>query len=163
MILHYKAQQSALASKDGKKKYFPVLVKNDEVITTRQLGADAAEISTLSPGDMANAAWCLFTILGRYLRGGYSVRIDGLGTFTLRAKSGGNGVDTPEEVNPSQIKALRIQFTPEYTRNSFEGTTRAIFQGVKFKRWSGDPTISANKPTNPDDGDDGGFTPDPNA
>lgn len=159
MLLHYKAKQSSIESKDGKKKYHPVLVKNEEVISTRKIGEDAAEISSLSPGDMANAAWCLFTVLGRYLRGGYSVRIDGLGTFTLRAKSTGNGVDTPEEVSSSQIKSLRIQFTPEYTRNSFEGTTRAIFQGVKFKRWPGDPTLSGTEPTDPDDG----YEQDPNA
>lgn len=159
MLLYYKAQQSSIESKDGKKKYYPVLVKNEEIISIRQLGKDAAEISTLSPGDMANASWCIFTILGRYLRAGYSVRLDNVGTFTLRAKSNGNGVDTPEEVNPSQIKSLRIQFTPEYTRNSFGGTTRAIFEGIKFKRWPGDPTISGKEPTDPDDG----YEQDPNA
>lgn len=160
MPLYYRARQSQLKSKDGKKKWHPCLVKNGEIISTRTLGLEAAEKSSLTTGDMMNAVECLFSSMKRYLQNGYSVRLDGVGTFTLIAKSNGNGVETFEEVNASQISNLRVRFTPEYTRTSFDGTTRALLAGVKFKRWDGEgaaPTDD-NSP-----GDGGGGWTDPNA
>ena len=76
---------------------------------------------------------------------GFSVSLDELGTFTDIAKTGGRGVKNPEDVNASQIKSMRIQFTPSYKRTPMEGVTRALFRGVEFKRWAGDPYNPINK------------------
>ena len=65
-----------------------------------------------------------------------SVRLEGLGTFTMKACTQGNGVDQEEEVNPNQVKALRCLFTAEYTRPAAIGTTRALLQGVEFQKAS---------------------------
>ena len=44
-----------------------------------------------------------------------TVRLEGLGTFTMIAKAGGKGVVLESKVSSSQIVSLRCQFTPEYT------------------------------------------------
>lgn len=41
-----------------------------------------------------------------------SVRLEGLGTFTMKACTQGHGVDQEEEVSPNQVAALRCLFTP---------------------------------------------------
>ena len=61
-----------------------------------------------------------------------SVRLEGLGTFTMKACTQGHGVDQEEEVSPNQVAALRCLFTPEYTRPAAIGTTRALLQGVEM-------------------------------
>lgn len=61
-----------------------------------------------------------------------TVRLEGLGTFTMKARTSGKGVDAPDKVNPNQITTLRCQFTPEYFRPAAIGTTRALIQGVQF-------------------------------
>lgn len=63
-----------------------------------------------------------------------TVRLEGLGTFTMKARSRGRGVDKEEDVNPNQVGALLCHFTPEYTRPAAIGTTRALLQGVEFQK-----------------------------
>ena len=71
-----------------------------------------------------------------------TVRLDGLGTFTMKARTRGKGVVKSEDVNPNQVTALRCQFTPEYTRPAAIGTTRALLQGGSRKMdGSGDLTV----------------------
>lgn len=135
MPLIYKARQSSLESKDGKKKWYPSLVKLGQPVSLVDMADEVSEKSSLTPGDTLSAIRNLMRVMSRHLMNSTSVRLDGLGTFTVVAHSRGNGVDDAEDVNPSQISRLRIRFTPEYTRNSFEGTTRAIFENVKFSKW----------------------------
>ena len=66
--------------------------------------------------------------------------MDGLGTFTMKARTRGKGVANEKDVNPNQVTALRCQFTPEYTRPAAIGTTRALLQGVEFEKWTGKVT-----------------------
>ena len=67
-----------------------------------------------------------------YLLNSRSVRLDGLGTFTMKACTRGKGVESADKVSPNQITALKCRFTPEYTRPAAIGTTRALTQGVQF-------------------------------
>lgn len=62
----------------------------------------------------------------------HSVRLEGLGTFTMGIRSRGKGVDTEEKVNPNQITWVHCRFTPEYFRPIAVGTTRALTQGMTF-------------------------------
>lgn len=45
-----------------------------------------------------------------------TVRLNGLGTFTMKARTRGKGTEKAEDVNLNQVTALRCQFTLEYTR-----------------------------------------------
>lgn len=134
MSLFYKSVQSFIASKDGKKKWFPSLVKYGRAIGTRRVARALAARTALNEGDVYNVLVALSPVLFEFLLQSRSVRIEGLGTFTLRASSSGNGVDTAEEVSPNQIKMLRVLFSPEYTRPMGIGKTRTQFLEVEYVR-----------------------------
>ncbi len=152
----YKAVQSSLASKDGIKKWFPRLAKFRKAVSTQQVAEMIAEKSSLTPGDVHNVIRNMVTVMGRLLLNSQTVKLDGLGTFTLIAKSSGNGVDTPEKVSPSQIRALRIQFTPEGTRAPGGALTRAIFSGIQYERLDGNSSMFVVDDDEEDPDDTGG-------
>lgn len=92
-----------------------------------------------------------------------TVRLEGLGTFTMIAKAVGKGVEQESKVSSAQITSLRCQFTPEYTRAANGSATRALTTGVEFvhiKDVVGMFISDAGK--DPDDGKDpdGGKDPD---
>ena len=62
-----------------------------------------------------------------------------LGWFRYTTVSAGNGVATKEEVSSDQITGLRVQFTPDRTRNMSGGYTRALIadEGITFMEWLG--------------------------
>lgn len=114
------------------KKWHLNLVKVGKVVTTQQLAEVIAEKSSLTPGDVQNVIRNLMTAMRQDLLNSRTVRLEGLGTFTMKACTSGKGVEKPDKVSPNQITALRCQFTAEYTRPAAIGTTRALFQGVQF-------------------------------
>lgn len=73
-----------------------------------------------------------FTNKARLLLDCYTVRLEGLGTFTMKVCSQGKGGETEDKVNPNQITSVQSQFTPEYFRPIAVGTTRALTQGLSF-------------------------------
>jgi len=159
MPLLFKSLQSNLASKDGKKKWHPRLVKFKKVVDTQKIGEMIAAKSSLTPGDVHNVVRNMVDVMSDSLLNSRTVRLDGFGTFTVIASASGKGVDTQEEVSSSQIKRLKIQFTPSATRTS-GGTTRAMFNGVEYERWEGGNASVVVDGS--DDGDDDEYI-DPNA
>jgi len=158
--IYFKSWQTTMASEDGVKKWFPRFVKKKKPVTTLQVARKTAEKCTLTVGDVFNVVYTFFGCVGDELMDGYSVKIDGFGTFTAVAVASGQGVDTEEEVNSGQIAGIRIRFTPEYTYSKFNGTTRSMFEGVTFERID---KVGGSSNSGDDGGDDGGWTPDPNA
>ena len=61
-----------------------------------------------------------------------TVKLEGLGTFTMVCQSRCKGVDAEADVSPAQITGLRCQFTPEYTRDAGGNITRALIQGASY-------------------------------
>lgn len=134
MTLFYRSWRATVEDKEGNKKCFPRLVKMGKIIDTYELAIEIAEKSSLTPGDTLNVIDNLMLVMKRHLLNSRSVRLNGLGTFTIFCRARGNGVDTEEEVSSNQIKNLSVRFLPEYTVSGFEGKTRAMFQGVEFER-----------------------------
>ena len=132
MPLFYRPVQSPIASKDGVKRWHLNLVKVGRKVNTQQLAESIAEKSSLTPGDVQNVIRNLMSTMRAELLNSRTVRLEGLGTFTMKARTSGKGVDAKDKVNPNQITALRCHFTPEYTRPAAIGTTRALMQGVQF-------------------------------
>ncbi len=172
MAIKYTARQSSLETAEGKKLWYPLLITEGETVYLPQIARRIVSKSALSYGDIFNVVYSLLEEMNDNLLRGNSVCLDTFGTFRLVSHAKGHGVENPEDVNASQIKNLRVQFTPTYTRKSYEGTTRAMLQGAEFVRWKGDPYHpenirknggGSNTGGNNDDDDDGGFTPDPNA
>lgn len=168
MALNFRAHQSSLETKDGKKLWYPILVKDSGMITIEQLGKKISEKSTLTIGDVYNVIHSLISEFNSGLMNGHSVNLEGFGSFTVIARASGKGVEDPADVNASQIKSLRVQFTPSFKRTPMQGVTRAMFEGVTFQRWSGDPynpqyKFAGENGTNPSGGDDDGDVVDPDA
>lgn len=73
-------------------------------------------MSTVSKGDTYAVLIGLGEVLGRMMELGYSVKLDGLGTFYLVGNANGQVVDTPEEVSPEQFRKVTVAFILEYSR-----------------------------------------------
>ena len=127
------------------------LKKVGKAVDTQSLAESIAEKSSLTPGDVQNVIRNLMSTMRMHLLNSRTVRLNGLGTFTMKARTRGKGTEKAEDVNPNQVTALRCQFTPEYTRPAAIGTTRALIQGVEFEKWKG---------TTADDNSSGNGSPD---
>ena len=132
MPLFYKAVQSPIANKAGAKLWHLNLVKAGGTVATQQLAEVIAEKSSLTAGDVQNVVRNLMSVMREYLLNSRSVRLVGLGSFTMKACTRAKGVESADKVSPNQITALKCRFTPEYTRPAAIGTTRALTQGVQF-------------------------------
>ena len=106
MPLFYRARQSQLKTKEGKKQWHLTLVKVGKMVTSQQLAEVIAEKSSLTPGDVHNVIRNLMTAMRKELLNSRSVRLEGLGTFTMKACTQGHGVDQEEEVSPNQVAAV---------------------------------------------------------
>lgn len=147
MALIYKGFQSSLADKSGKKLYYPRLVKMGNIVSTQKLAELIAEKSSLTPGDVHNVVRNLMTVMREQLLNSRSVRLDGLGTFTMIAHANGTGVESANDVTSAQITRLQCRFTPEYTRASGSTATRALLDGVEYVRLDKLATLSAETDT----------------
>ncbi len=115
MPLIYKPYQATLANKEGQKLYYPRLVKFGKMVNTQKMAELIAEKASLTAGDVHNVIRNLMLVMREQLLNSRTVRLEGLGTFTMIAKAGGKGVELERKVSSSQITSLRCQFTPEYT------------------------------------------------
>lgn len=164
MALIYKSFQSTLPNKDGEYLYYPRLVKIGNPVTTLEIARKIAWATSLTVGDVIGVLYTLMNVVGDNLMNSRSVKLDGLGTFTMVSKASGTGVKTEKEVSSSQITGLRCQFTPEYTRRAGnKGITRALTENVEYVSLASFLRgASATEGNNPGDGDDG-YEQDPNA
>ena len=154
MPLLYYARQSQLKTKEGAKQWHLALKKVGRAVNLQQLGEMVAEKCSATPGDVHNVR-NLMSVMRLQLLNSRSVRLDGLGTFTVIARTRGKGVDAEKDVSPNQVTSLHFMFTPEYTRPAALGTTRALWQGVEFEKWTG-KNVSSGDGKDPDDGNGGG-------
>jgi predicted histone-like DNA-binding protein len=91
------------------KRYYPMLKSTGE-LTLRDLAERAAEMSTLSPVDVAAAVEAFLTIVPRALADGNIVRLGDFGTFSLRVRA--TGADTEEAVAAQNITRVIASFRP---------------------------------------------------
>lgn len=135
MPVLYKAVQSTMPTEEGEKLWYPHLVKIGRAVTTHELAMEISKMSSLSPGDVHNVIYSLFDCMSKHLKNSRSVNLEELGTFTLKAQAAGNGVKTPEEVNPKQINYLKVQFTPSYRMmQGGVGKICPMVNGVEFEK-----------------------------
>ena len=132
MPLIYKPYQATLANKEGQKLYYPRLVKFGKMVNTQKMAELIAEKASLTAGDVHNVIRNLMSVMREQLLNSRTVRLEGLGTFTMIAKANGKGVELENKVSSAQITSLRCQFTPEYTRDAGGNITRALIQGASY-------------------------------
>ena len=94
-----------------------------------------------------------------FMKESRAVHFEGLGWFRYTTVSAGNGVATKEEVSSDQITGLRVQFTPDRTRNMSGGYTRALVadEGITFMEWLGKESDETQVPDNEEENEDGGL------
>ena len=119
----------------GKTKWFPRAVTfTRHPATTKDVAARIARMSTASPGDVHLVLSCLPTVMAQFMDEGRPVHIDGLGSFFFKLSCAGRGVDTPEEVDRKQVRAVRVQFLPERVGKG-KNIRRPLTEGISLVEW----------------------------
>jgi len=77
----------------------------------KSLSKDLSEVSSLSAGDVQNVIANLIDQLPKWLMEGYSVKLDGFGSFRLSFSSEGEAVK--DDVTADSIKDIYIIFVPD--------------------------------------------------
>jgi len=91
------------------KKYYPVLRSTGE-LKLRDLAERAAEMSTLSPVDVAAAVEAFLAIIPQELADGNIVRLGDFGTYSLRVRA--EGAETEGGVSAKNITKVIAGFRP---------------------------------------------------
>ncbi len=144
------------------KKWYPRCVTVGKPVETQELANRIARESTVSPADTHAVLRALPNVMADFMKESRAIHFEGLGWFRYTINAMGKGVDTKEEVSDDQIKGLRVQFTPDRTRNPENGTyTRALIasEGVTFMEWLGKESDETQVPD--DEEEDSGESPDP--
>lgn len=105
------------------------------------------------PADTHAVLRALPNIMADFMKESRAVHFEGLGWFRYTTVSAGNGVATKEEVSSDQITGLRVQFTPDRTRNMSGGYTRALIadEGITFVEWLGKESDETQVPDDEED------------
>ena len=108
MPLLYYARQSQLKTKDGVKQWHLTLKKVGRAVSLQQLGEMVAEKCSATPGDVHNVIRNLMSVMRMQLLNSRTVRLDGLGTFTVIARTRGKGVDK-ENLKSGRVELLLME------------------------------------------------------
>lgn len=121
------------------KLWYPRTITIGKPITTDQVADKLAAMSTVSRGDTYAVLKNLGVVLGDYMAQGYTVKLEGIGTFYYTGEATGNGVDSPDKVKASHITNVRVRFIPETSRNgSGKVTSRSLVgSNVHWEEWGG--------------------------
>ena len=92
------------------KKWYLIL-KSVGLVRTKEVARLMADETTLNPKEGEIALSQGGKIVGRLLKDGHTVQLEGLGTFYLTANSLSS--ETKEEVTARNLKKLNIRFTPD--------------------------------------------------
>lgn len=153
MAILFKAFQSQIKNKKGKKLFYPKVVRTGNV-STNKIAQEIASRSSLSSGDVKNTLDNLGIMMGHYLQTSHSVTLDGLGTFRTVMVSKGKGVENVEDVSASQ-SIVTVRFKPSFKKNpNGKIATRSMVENAEFERFD---NKTNNKPK-----ENGGGTPNGN-
>lgn len=107
------------------KVYYPRAVVQGKPVGTEAIARNLARISTVSNSDVQAVLGDIAPTMHGYMAQGKSVRIKGLGLFRYVLDT--VGVKNLEDFNfEKQVKAVRVEFTPERTKLSSGTFTRAL-------------------------------------
>lgn len=111
-----------------------------------------ARESTVSPADTHAVLRALPNVMADFMKESRAIHFEGLGWFRYSINAMGKGVENREDVSDKQIKGLRVQFTPDRTRNMESGGyTRALIasEGLTFMEWLGKESDETQVPEEP--------------
>jgi len=92
---------------EEKLRYYGVPVVSGQ-IDEEYLAKEICERGSLTEPDVLATIFALKQLIRKHLKDGYSVKLKGIGLFSVSASS--EGADTPEECTPAKVKAQRVCF-----------------------------------------------------
>ena len=139
--------------------YYPQAIVQGEPVETDDLAEELAFVSTVSRSDVNAVLGDIARVMNTLMAQGKSVHIDGLGYFryVLDTKGVANLEDFDFE---KQVKAVRVQVTPEREKSSSGAYTRALVDTKKLEWIELSPDAKDQDPaqgggtTEPDGGED---------
>lgn len=93
-------------------------------VTEEEIAEEISERCSLTPSDVLAAISALSQSLHDHLSDGRSVKLKGIGTFSVSASS--TGSKTPEECTPAKVKAQRVCFRADRI-------LRGVLGKIKYK------------------------------
>lgn len=143
--------------------WYPRSVTVGKPVETQELANRIARESTVSPADTHAVLRALPNIMADFMKESRAVHFEGLGWFRYTINAMGEGVENKEDVSEAQIKGLRVQFTPDRTRNMSGGYTRALIadEGITFMEWLGKESDETQMPEDNEDDEDESQTENP--
>ena len=145
------------------KLWYPRCVTVGIPVKTQELANRIARESTVSPADTHAVLRAVPNVMADFMKESRAVHFEGLGWFRYTINAMGRGVENKEDVSDKQIKGLRVQFSPDRTRNAENGTyTRALIadEGITFMEWLGKESDETQVPEEDEEeetGSDGSF------
>ena len=143
------------------KLWYPRCVTVGIPVKTQELANRIARESTVSPADTHAVLRALPNVMADFMKESRAVHFEGLGWFRYTINAMGRGVENKEDVSDKQIKGLRVQFSPDRTRNAENGTyTRALIadEGITFTEWLGKESDETQVPEEDEEaGNEGSF------
>lgn len=141
--------------------YYPQAIVQGDPVETKDLAEELAFVSTVSKSDVNAVLGDIARVMNTFMANGKSVHIDGLGYFRYVLDT--KGVENLEDFDfEKQVKAVRVQFTPEREKNSSGAYTRALVDTKKLE-WielganAEDQDPAQGDGTGDDTGSDGSF------
>lgn len=113
--------------KTGEEKkilYYGVPVLSGQ-IDEEQLAAEACERCTLTEPDVLAVISSLKSLIRKHLEHGLSVKLKGIGIFSVSASS--QGCESPAECTPAKIKAQRVCFRAD-------NEMRRVLPNIKYMK-----------------------------
>lgn len=105
--------------------YYPRAIVQGKPVETETIAKDLAKISTVSNSDVQAVLGDIAGVMHTRMSQGKSVHIKGLGYFRYVLTT--EGVKDLKDFNfDKQVKAVRVEFTPERERTSSGAYTRAL-------------------------------------
>ena len=112
--------------------YYPQAVTQGKPVETKELAEELAFVSTVSKSDVNAVLGDIARVVCTFMANGKSVHIDGLGYFRYVLDT--KGVENLEDFDfEKQVKAVRVQFTPEREKTSSKTYTRALVDTKKLE------------------------------
>lgn len=139
--------------------YFPQAIVQGDPVETKDLAEELAFVSTVSKSDVNAVLGDIARVMNTFMANGKSVHIDGLGYFRYVLDT--KGVENLEDFDfEKQVKAVRVQFTPEREKNSSGAYTRALVDTKKLEWIELNPNTEDKDPaqgggTTPGTGEEG--------